>query len=263
MSEEKILERIQRLIAHAEGTSNEAEAANYWAKAQELMAKYAIDEAMARAAGKPVQEKPHTLVVQYFGNKKYNGHKMKLMNTVCRYNRCRLIRHYKDQYMYVIGMESDTRFVELLWTSLILESWRWMLQDLKAYKEGPPDWFAEDDYDQLEPKHTPRGIYIKNWLDGFISRVGERMREHEQYVLNQQQQAQPTSGSTVALALRSSLELVDLYIDSNFGKLGKARSRGGTNSYSSSARSAGRSAGDRADISGGRKMRGGSRSLPS
>lgn len=48
----KITDRIMKLLAKAEGTDNEAEAATFWEAAQRLMTQHAIEESMVRAAGR-------------------------------------------------------------------------------------------------------------------------------------------------------------------------------------------------------------------
>ena len=80
-----MLNRIRTLLAKAEATEFAAEAETFTAKAQDLMTRHAIDEALLRAAGdQPIEIEG----VRVHIHNPYATEKVQLLNQVARANRC-------------------------------------------------------------------------------------------------------------------------------------------------------------------------------
>lgn len=228
--QDAILEKIRRLILHAEGTKNVEEAANYWAKAQELMQKYAIDEAMVQARnnvrGTPVQRR-----IEEVGIKDFRTAKVMLLNRVARANRCRMLDCH--EYCIIVGMDMDTRFVEMLYISLILQGWTQMKRDRKADPDG---------------RRRPN-VYANNWLEGYTDQIAWRLHQANKKIEGDYKTV-AGDPNTVALVLKD----VRLAVEEKFKELfpdTRKGSAGGSRHYMSGAQGAGREAGEQADLTGG------------
>lgn len=125
----KILERVRKLIDKADDrsvTREEAEA--FRLKADELMLRYAIEQAeLERVKGKPTEEPISRSVQVASGGIVIRNHLADLMFSVSRHNRCRSVSHGYNApnehpvHMTVVGFEADVEFAEMLFTSLRLE----------------------------------------------------------------------------------------------------------------------------------------------
>jgi hypothetical protein len=119
----KILGRVRGLLAKAESTTFPEEAEALSAKAQQLMARHAIDHAMAGAD--VAHEVPSGRRVPL--EDPYAHAKARLLNAVAIANRCRSVHVIGLGHATVLGFESDLVAVELLFTSLLVQANRAML----------------------------------------------------------------------------------------------------------------------------------------
>lgn len=251
------LEKIRALIATAEsftrGGNHEA-AASYQAKAQELMTKWSIEEAQLaglRDAGSI--EIGVTYLWEPFSP--YQEPKIQLIDAIARHNGCktpetkgcwredpnstaptyylRLVRNAKGQpikhtKIHLIGRPRDREFVEMLYTSLLLQA------QIEFESKAVQEQMAAQ---TSHPGHRIR--WRNSFIQGYVSGVDARLREAKRTVVNS------TPGA--ALVLADASKLVDGWIKGEYGKLGKGRlpqSGGGFGA----ARMAGTAAGLRADI---------------
>lgn len=120
-----LLHKVRSLLAKAESTSYPEEAEALSAKAQQLMDRHAIDRAMlAAAGGGVVGPEGRTLVVE----KPYARPKFHLLSELARANRCRAVWATHTGEATVVGFPDDQTTVELLYTSLLVQGTRAMLQ---------------------------------------------------------------------------------------------------------------------------------------
>lgn len=123
-ADEKALAKVRALLAKAEATefSDEAEALS--AKAQELMSRYSLKEALAHHDR---GRKPAAAARRIWIDDPYAAAKVTLVQVVSRSNRCRTVWAERLGFVTVIGGETDLDLVELLTTSLLVQASRAML----------------------------------------------------------------------------------------------------------------------------------------
>jgi hypothetical protein len=118
------VEKVAKLLAKAERAGTPEEAETFFAKAQELMSKWAIDEASVRAA-QGGYTRGDVIERRIKLNTTYAKVDASLMATVAKHNDCRvLIGSYSPGYgihAYLYGFEADVARVEMIWTSLLIQ----------------------------------------------------------------------------------------------------------------------------------------------
>ncbi len=117
--ESRMLPRIRALLAKAEATGFPEEAEALSAKAQELMARHSIDEALL-AAGAPAADAPRARRLGV--DAPYEEAKAVLLHAVADANRCRAVWNEALGFSTVVGFEPDLEAVELLYTSLLVQA---------------------------------------------------------------------------------------------------------------------------------------------
>lgn len=123
--DEAVLAKVRALLAKAESTNFEHEADALTAKAQELMARHAIDEAVANAIGGACKETPSLRRVPV--DDPYATAKSYLLAVVASANGVRSVWSEDFAYMTLVGFEADLDAVEVLFTSLLMQASRAML----------------------------------------------------------------------------------------------------------------------------------------
>jgi hypothetical protein len=154
----KVLTRVRALLAKAESTTFEEEAEALTAKAQELMARHAIDAAMVHAGSRSGGPVTRNLAV----DDPYAQAKAMLLGNVASANRCQAVWVSKLGYGTVVGFEADIASVELLYTSLLVQATTAVLA-------------AGSQVDRHGRSRTRS--FRQAFLVGFGSRIGERLRE--------------------------------------------------------------------------------------
>ncbi|TLS42118.1 DUF2786 domain-containing protein [Streptomyces montanus] len=117
--ESRMLTRIRALLAKAEATGFPEEAEALTGKAQELMARHSIDEALL-AAGAPAGDAPGACRIGV--DPPYETAKATLLDAVATANRCRAVWNEPLGFSTVVGFEPDLEAVELLHTSLLVQA---------------------------------------------------------------------------------------------------------------------------------------------
>jgi len=157
----RILERVRALLAKAESTTFPEEAEALSAKAQELMARHSIDEAMVGAAG-GAHDSPGGVRLPV--DEPYASAKSILLSVVASTNRCRAVWSKDLAFSTVLGFESDLAFVEMLYTSLLVQATSAMVA------AGP----------QIDRSGRSRTRSFRNsFLLAYADRIGHRLREAE------------------------------------------------------------------------------------
>ncbi|MFF6786302.1 DUF2786 domain-containing protein [Streptomyces sp. NPDC012510] len=131
--ESRMLTRIRALLAKAEATGFPEEAEALSAKAQELMARHSIDEALL-AARTHAEEAPGACRIGV--DAPYETAKAVLLDAVARANRCEAVWNEALGFSTVVGFEADLEVVELLHTSLLVQATTAMTKAEAAQRKG-------------------------------------------------------------------------------------------------------------------------------
>jgi len=119
----KALARVRALLAKAESTEFPEEAEALSAKAQELMSRYSLHQAITEhERGRDV-----AAARRLWLEAPYAGAKALLVQEVARANRCRAVWSEKLGFITIIGADTDLNTVELLSTSLLVQANRAVL----------------------------------------------------------------------------------------------------------------------------------------
>ncbi|MFE7898291.1 DUF2786 domain-containing protein [Streptomyces sp. NPDC057424] len=118
-AESRMLTRIRALLAKAEATGFPEEADALSAKAQELMARHSVDEALL-AARAPSPDTPGACRIGV--EPPYEQAKAVLLDAVAGANHCRAVWNEPLGFSTVVGFEADLEAVELLYTSLLVQA---------------------------------------------------------------------------------------------------------------------------------------------
>jgi len=241
----RVLEKVRALLAKAESTPYAEEATAFTAKAQELMASHAINQAMLESRGRigAVTSVLITVPAPYAKNK------VTLLGAVARPNRCRVVRgvtaEHAERWMNLprrhelatlFGHRADIQIVEMLFTSLLLQATNVMLKHGSVHN-------ARGDNTTRSFRHS--------FLLGFAGEVERRLQITQNQAASD---ANTASGGSVLPVLASRADEVDRTLSDAFPD---ARVMRVTHS-SRSGWDAGTEAGRFADV-GGPGMSGGSR----
>lgn len=237
---DKQVDRINALLAKAEAAATKEEADIYNAKASELMIRYGVEQAML-AAARSGQDKREEIVKQVisFKGQFAQSHMRMAYNISLSLSGDAIsgfkTRHYRGAGvdLTLVGFESDIDNARAMIASLMLqcesEMFDWW-EDEKDYYYG---------YDKI--------VARRSFIDGYSSAACRKIRD----VYARVKREKVAESESTAVALVDRKRQVKNYMAENFN-LGKGRA-----SYSRSddaGRSAGRSAGARADV-GGRGVR--------
>ncbi|WP_229877501.1 DUF2786 domain-containing protein [Streptomyces bluensis] len=129
----RMLSRIRGLLAKAEATGFPEEAEALSAKAQELMARHSIDEALL-AAKEHDRNTPGACRIGV--DPPYETAKAVLLDAVAAANRCQAVWNEALGFSTVVGFESDLDAVELLYTSLLVQATTAMTKAEAAQRAG-------------------------------------------------------------------------------------------------------------------------------
>jgi hypothetical protein len=159
----RVLEKVRALLAKAESTTFPEEAEALSAKAQELMARHAIDSAMVVAgAGAGARDAPTGVRVPV--DDPYAGAKSILLAEVAAANRCRAVWSKGFSFSTVLGFDADLEFVDVLYTSLLVQATSAMVA-------------AGSQVDRSGRSRTRS--FRQAFLLAYASRIGQRLREAE------------------------------------------------------------------------------------
>ncbi|WEH16137.1 DUF2786 domain-containing protein [Streptomyces sp. VNUA24] len=157
--ESRMLGRIRALLAKAEATGFPEEAEALSAKAQELMARHSIDEALL-AARAHREDTPGACRIGV--EPPYETAKAVLLDAVARANRCEAVWNEALGFSTVVGFEADLEVVELLHTSLLVQATTAMTRAEAAQRRSGR-------------KRTK--TFRQSFLAAYAHRIGDRLAE--------------------------------------------------------------------------------------
>jgi hypothetical protein len=133
----RMLGRIRALLAKAEATGYPEEAEALTAKAQELMARHSVDEALIASGGQGGRRTPGGPGACRVGvEPPYEQAKAVLLDAVARANNCQAVWNEPFCFSTVVGYEAELEAVELLYTSLLVQATSAMTRAEAAIRKG-------------------------------------------------------------------------------------------------------------------------------
>jgi hypothetical protein len=155
--DEKALAKVRALLAKAESTEFADEAEALTAKAQELVSRYSLHQAVLdHDRGRAPQVAGRRLWIEA----PYAAPKAHLVQTVAQANRCRAVWSENLGFVTVVGGETELDLVELLATSLMVQASRAMLA-------------AGRDVGRRGTSRTRS--FRQSFLIAYAARIGERL----------------------------------------------------------------------------------------
>lgn len=156
------LAQVRALLAKAESTDSEHEAAALYAKAQELITRHALAALLDATTVEGSSGARAPLVRRVWLDAPYVAAKASLVAAVASANRCRTAFAPRHGFIVVVGASSDLDAVELLATSLLVQA------ELAMARHGS--------------RNTLGGVsrtrsFRQSFLTAYASRIGERLRE--------------------------------------------------------------------------------------
>ncbi|MGF0171138.1 DUF2786 domain-containing protein [Streptomyces sp. Marseille-Q5077] len=167
-SESRMLTRIRALLAKAEATGFPEEAEALSAKAQELMARYSVDEALLSTRTQGAKDAPGACRIGV--EPPYEQAKAVLLDAVATANHCRAVWNEAFAFSTVVGFEADLEVVELLHTSLLVQAQTAMTKAEAAQRAGGR-------------KRTK--TFRQSFLAAYAHRIGTRLAEAAQSQVTQ------------------------------------------------------------------------------
>jgi hypothetical protein len=120
----RLLERVRALLAKAESTDFPAEAEAFAGKAQELIARHSLADALEAHAVTVIP-----LARRIGVDHPYEDEKASLLDAVARANRCETVWSPELGFTTVFGFDADIDAVEVLYTSLLVQANRAMARE--------------------------------------------------------------------------------------------------------------------------------------
>lgn len=222
----KVLNTVRNLLAKAEATTYAAEAEALSAKAQDLMTRYAIDSAVLEAK-RHISLSDEVDTRRFLIDNPYPEAKVSLVQAVSDANAAKVIwfKHYG--LVSVVGMPVDLDLVELLFTSLLVQS---------AHALA----VAGRDRASRSPS------FRRSFLLAYASRIGERLSEARERATAS---ASISYGSALVPIITERDEAVSAAFAEQFPSM-SSTSQSVSNAHGWAA---GREAADTADLTGGRE----------
>lgn len=222
----KALKLIRNLLAKAEATPFEAEAATFSAKAQELMTRHSIDAAViasaARGSGRDFGVESRRVHI----DNPYADEKALLLAVIAEVNGVRVVWSPRVGFSTVVGIPIDLHLTDLLFTSLLVQA-------TKASAEATG-----------KDRRLSTPSFRRAFLTAFASRIGERLEVAEAKV---EQEASAEYGTELVHILADRSAAVDAAFEEAFPETVPMASR----RLDARGYHAGRAAADRAHIGTG------------
>ncbi|QIX25782.1 DUF2786 domain-containing protein [Nocardioides sp. JQ2195] len=228
-----MLAKIRKLLAKAENDATTPEEAElYTARAARLIADYGIDQALL-AVDLPNTDVVGDRVVRL--DAPYARDKAELLSSVAMRLRCRAVQ-MTDRTpqgtrfaVHLFGHQSDLARADLLFTSLLMQASTWLSRT-------------------PVPRPENKAAFRRSWLAGFRLAISRRLEDAERRAEADAASHAQRDGRSVGLVLADRSAEVDQALRDTYPRLGKARPR----QLSGSGMAGGWSAGQQADLGGGR-----------
>ena len=240
---DRLVDRVGKLLAQAEGTDNEHEAAAFVERAQQLATAHAVDleRARARQAARRVRGGGEPLVQERLDvgarGKRGNRHRVLLYNAVAHANDVLVNVAHDSTYVLGFGHRADLDVVERLWTSLAVQMTAAAQRRLDA------------------GEHRRAGVAAQTWrlsfYDGWVDAVSERLEAARARAVEQATEQLPASSGepSAALVLRDkAVRVQDFYAATSQARGSWRGPWAGRTQVSSRATASGRADGARADL---------------
>jgi hypothetical protein len=225
----RTLGRIRALLAKAESTEFPEEAETLSAKAQELMTKYAVDEAvLAAERGNSLADEVSARRVHL--DNPYPEAKLRLLGAVASANQVRAIYLEPLAIATLVGLPVDLELVELMFTSLLVQATRAMAA---AGRAGGPS------------NRSPS--FRRSFLIAYAARIRERLTEGRDHATEEEAASR---GAALVPIMRERQEAVDDAFERLFPETYSIQSR----SLNARGWYAGRLAAENADLGSGREQ---------
>ncbi|QOH59907.1 DUF2786 domain-containing protein [Rhodococcus rhodochrous] len=235
MADNKILARIKALLAKADSVEGTPEADTFRDKAFELLAKYGIDESMTRTAGGdgPIPGDTMRAATFSYPEDMYGYEKMLLVHRVGQALHCSAVQLRNENTIQLFGlarhMERAKFLIDLLMPQMINS----------ASKARPANPFERLD---LQAAKRDLQSHRAEYMVGFADTVHERIKESERRAAGDYDREQGGTGAAVQLA--SDFDRARRAMQKKYPNLVSARGK----RYGGEGYSAGRAAGNAADI---------------
>jgi hypothetical protein len=232
MSPESVIEKVQKLLAHAESPAcTEAERNAFVAQAQGLMQKHAIEEADLEAHKPKDQQKLPVMVRTQIWDD-YIKPRMLMFHKIAMANRCKLVygsAGTKDGSpclnIYLFGMSEDIEYTRYLYRSLKTQ----MERDITKQYRGDK-------------------AFKQSFILGFADAVYHRLLNANRKIEEEIKKAAPEAIQNFGLMTVTREKQIEGLVKA---EMGPTRKGGGCSSSSGIGRSAGYSSGQKASISKG------------
>lgn len=197
----RMLDRVRALLAKAESTSFPAEAEALTGKAQELMARHSIDQALLDAG--PADQPGG---IRLGTDAPYAGAKALLVQEVADANRCESVWSDDLGFATVLGFPADLEAVEVLYTSLLVQATSAMLRGRAERRRASSRRTRE---------------YDESFLNAFALRIGERLRAATEQTSREAARAE--GGERLLPVLASRSEAVRQRVETLFPQVTRGR----------------------------------------
>lgn len=208
-ADHSVLGKIRALLAKAESTGFEYEAEALTAKAQELMSRHAIDEAVARGSSGGRRVKPVARRVAV--DDPYARPRSSLLSAIASANGVRVVWDEEQALMTLVGFESDIEGVDALFTSLLMQASQAMLARGRV-RDGRG--------------HSRTRSFRQSFLVAFAHRIHERL---VLAALQARQEAEQDMGRSLLPVMASRQAEVDDHTAELFPHLSRAQGSAVTN----------------------------------
>jgi hypothetical protein len=225
----RTLGRIRALLAKAESTGFPEEAEALSAKAQELMTKYAVDEAVL-AAGRGNSLADEVGARRVHLDNPYPEAKLQLLDAVASTNQVRAIYLEPLSIATLVGLPVDLELVELMFTSLLVQATRAMTAAGRAGGRS---------------NRAPS--FRRSFLIAYASRIRERLTEGRDHATEEEAASR---GAALVPIMQERREAVDDAFERLFPQTYSIQSR----SLNARGWYAGRLAAENADLGSGREQ---------
>ncbi len=160
--DQRMLDRVRALLAKAESTEFAEEAEALTSRAQELMTRHSIDEALLAAAAEHSGRAASGDAAgrRLFVDSPYEAAKAVMLDVIATANRCRSIWHKNLGLCTVIGFPAELDAVELLFTSLLVQA----TTAIVAAGSRQDDW-----------GRSRTRSFRQSFLAAYAQRIGERL----------------------------------------------------------------------------------------
>ncbi|MEN8671851.1 TIGR04338 family metallohydrolase [Nocardioides sp.] len=258
------LDRISKVLAQAERASTTEEAATFFAKAQSLATRYSIDLAVARqhVARSQQRETPiHRRITIGQPRQAGNRHFVRLFLAIAHVNdvRCNVATSSTSVYPY--GFPSDIDVVEALYSHLA-----------GHMGESAADYLATGAFRESMVWSSTKATHVRatarearlTFYDAYITAIGRRLvvaqESAERHAIRDLDAAGGTGASTTLVLADKRAEVGDYYASNSDARGSWSGWKGRTHAVASAA-VAGRDAGERARLTGGRALPAGAAAL--